>query len=103
MPNASFGFFITSQSQGFAANPGGSAGNLCLSGSIGRGVGGGPANTGLSGMLSISVDWTNIPQPNGAVAAMVGDTWNFQCWMRDSDGMGMATSNFSDGYSVTVQ
>jgi hypothetical protein len=103
MPNFSFGFFITGQTQDFVMNPGGSAGNLCLGGDFGRGVAGGIANTGSTGMISGAVDWTSLPQPGGAVAAMVGDTWNFQCWMRDTDGMGGATSNFSDGYSVTVQ
>lgn len=103
MPNFSFGFFITGQTQDFVMNPGGSAGNLCLGGDIGRGVAGGIANTGSTGMISGAVDWTSLPQPGGSVAAMVGDTWNFQCWMRDTDGMGGATSNFSDGYTVTVQ
>ncbi len=103
MPNFAFGFFIVGQTQGFVMNPGGSAGNLCLAGDIGRGVAGGVANTAGTGMISGAVDWTSIPQPSGTVAAMIGDTWNFQCWMRDTDPFGMATSNFSDGYSVTVQ
>jgi hypothetical protein len=34
------------------------------------------------------------------VAVNVGDTWNFQAWYRDSDGMGGATSNFTDGLSI---
>jgi len=32
-----------------------------------------------------------------------GDSWNFQLWFRDNDGMGGVTSNFSDGYTVTFQ
>lgn len=103
MPPFAFGFFITSRDQGFVANPGGSAGNLCLSGAIGRNVGGGAMSSGSSGMLSAMVDWTSIPQPTGPIPAMVGDTWNFQCWMRDSSPSGMPTSNFSDGLSVIVQ
>ena len=102
MPNSVVGFFITSETQGFVTNPAGSAGNLCLAGSIGRSVAGGIANTGNTGMISGAVDWTTLPQPTSTVAAMVGDTWNFQCWMRDTDTMGMPTSNFSDGYSVVV-
>lgn len=103
MPNFAFGFFITSQTQSFVQNPAGSAGNLCLGGNIGRGVAGGITNTGSAGMISGSVDWTNLPQPAGPVSAMTGETWNFQCWMRDTNAMGMATSNFSDGYAVIVQ
>ncbi|MGK0218314.1 MAG: V8-like Glu-specific endopeptidase, partial [Planctomycetota bacterium] len=36
LPSNQFGFFLNSMMQGFAANPGGSQGNLCLAGSIGR-------------------------------------------------------------------
>ncbi|MEM9382545.1 MAG: hypothetical protein AAGB93_21510, partial [Planctomycetota bacterium] len=39
MPTAAFGFFLASQTQGFIPQPGGSLGNLCLGGSIGRYVG----------------------------------------------------------------
>jgi hypothetical protein len=39
MPLNSFGYYLTSQTQGFIANPGGSQGNLCVAGSIGRYVG----------------------------------------------------------------
>ncbi len=36
LPNSSFGFFLTSRSQGFVMGPGGSQGNLCVGGAIGR-------------------------------------------------------------------
>ena len=36
LPTNSFGFFLASQTQSQVANPGGSAGNLCLGGAIGR-------------------------------------------------------------------
>lgn len=103
MPTSVFAFFIVSETQGFVANPGGSFGNLCLSGSIGRTVGGSILNTGPSGSASANVDWTALPQPSGTVAAMAGETWNFQCWMRDMNSMGLAGSNFSDGYAVIVE
>jgi hypothetical protein len=32
LPSGRFGYFLTSQTQGFLANPGGSQGNLCLGG-----------------------------------------------------------------------
>ncbi len=101
MPALVFGFFITSRAQGFVANPAGSAGNLCLSGDIGRFVGPGQIqNSGLGGTISWDVDVTAIPQPNGPMGAASGDTWRFQCWFRDSSG-GQATSNFSDGIAIT--
>ncbi len=101
MPANAFGFFITSQMQGFAANPGGSDGNLCLSGAIGRYVGPGQIqNSGPAGMISLVLDLTNTPQPTGAVAVVAGETWNFQTWFRDTSSSGGATSNFSDGLQV---
>jgi hypothetical protein len=101
MPALVFGFFIASTDDGFVANPGGSAGNLCLSGSIGRYVGPGQIqNSGLAGTISQAADLTAVPQPNGAVPALAGDTWRFQCWFRDS-ASGQVTSNFSDGLSIT--
>ncbi|MEM6569520.1 MAG: hypothetical protein AAF957_13990 [Planctomycetota bacterium] len=101
VPTNAFGFFLTSQTQGFAMNPGGSQGNICLAGSIGRYVGPGQIQqAGANGLIDLRLDLTMIPQPNGFVAAMAGQTWNFQAWYRDSV-MGSATSNFSDGLEVT--
>ncbi|MEM1447802.1 MAG: hypothetical protein AAGI22_01745 [Planctomycetota bacterium] len=100
MPQQSFSFFITGQTQGFTAMPGGSAGNLCLGGAIGRFVGPGEIqNSGLSGTVQLPVDLTQVPTPTGFVSIQAGETWNFQCWFRDSVG-GAATSNFSDGLEI---
>ncbi len=103
LPQNSFGFFLTSTVQGFVANPGGSQGNLCLAGSIGRYVGPGQIkNSGATGQISLLVDLTQHPTPNGGVVVTAGQTWNFQAWYRDVVG-GSATSNFTDGLSVTFQ
>ncbi|MEM9380986.1 MAG: hypothetical protein AAGB93_13625 [Planctomycetota bacterium] len=103
LPQSSFSFFLVSTSQGSVANPGGSAGTLCLGGSIGRFVGPGQIqNSGAAGQISLPLDLTSIPQPNGAIAIAAGQTWNFQGWFRDSVG-GTATSNFTDGLSVTFE
>ncbi|MEM1447529.1 MAG: hypothetical protein AAGI22_00380 [Planctomycetota bacterium] len=100
LPNNAFGFFLTSQAQGFTPNPGGSSGNLCLSGSIGRYVGPGQIqNSGLVGEIELTVDLTMHPQPMGFVSIMSGETWNFTAWFRDSMG-GSATSNFADGLEI---
>ncbi len=97
----SFGFFITSLSQGFVTNPAGSAGNLCLTGAIGRYVGPGQIqNTGATGVFSLGLDLTAIPQPLGFVSAAAGETWNYQAWFRDTQG-GQPVSNFSNGVSIT--
>ena len=73
LPTNSFGFFLTSQTQAQVANPGGSAGNLCLGGAIGRYVGPGQVlNSGATGAFSLALDLTNTPQPTGGVAVQAG-------------------------------
>ncbi|MDG1050103.1 MAG: hypothetical protein P8M11_15165 [Planctomycetota bacterium] len=103
MPANSFGFFLVSQTQGFVANPGGSQGNLCLSGAIGRYVGPGQIlNSGAAGEIMLPADLTLIPSPTGFISVAPGDVFNFTTWFRDSS-MGTATSNFSQGIEVTFQ
>lgn len=103
MPSNSFGFFLTSMSQGMVTNPGGSAGTLCLGGSIGRFVGPGQVqNSGTLGSISLAIDLTTQPTPQGPVAVVAGETWNFQTWFRDFSG-GAVTSNFTHGLEITFQ
>ena len=100
LPTLVFGFFITSQIQGFVQNPAGSAGNLCVGGAIGRYVGPGQIqNSGAAGVIQLQLDLTMHPTPLGFVSVAAGETWNFQAWHRDSSG-GVATSNFTDGLEV---
>ncbi len=101
LPPFAFAFFLTSRTQGFVAFPGGSAGNLCLGGDIGRYVGPGQVQqAGASGTVSLAIDLTQVPQPTGFVSVQAGEQWNFQGWFRDSNSSG-PTSNFTDGVSVT--
>ena len=106
LANNSFGFFITSQTQGFAPNPGGSQGNLCVAGNIGRFVAPGQIKSSGAGseipLSPTSGEWslTAIPSATGPYSAVAGGTANFQLWHRDAVG-GAAVSNFSDGTSVT--
>jgi hypothetical protein len=100
LPALSFGFFIVSDAQGFAMNPGGSQGNLCVSGDVGRFIDQ-IQSSGTSGTMTLTVDLTAIPQPTGPVAATVGERWNFQCWFRDANPQ--ATSNFTDGIEVVLE
>ncbi|QDV09009.1 hypothetical protein Poly30_45650 [Planctomycetes bacterium Poly30] len=102
-PNA-FGFFLASRDAGLVVHPGGSAGTLCLGGSIGRYVGPGQIqNSGASGSFSLPLDLTAIPQPNGAVPAQAGETWRFQAWFRDvtTTSPPIPTSNFTSGLEIT--
>ena len=100
LPTMAFGFFLTSQTQGFVPNPGGSDGNLCLGGAIGRFVGPGQImSSGAGGVINLTTDNTAHPTSNmGLISILVGDTWSFTCWHRDAT---MAGSNFADGYEVT--
>ncbi len=105
MPLNMLGLFITSPTAGFLTNPGGSAGNLCLSGQIGRynGFSGyGAINSGASGSISLVIDLGNHPTPNGNASVMAGETHHFQAWFRDIVG-GVPTSNFTDGMTVVLQ
>ncbi len=100
MPTNAFGFFITSTTQAFVPNAGGSAGNLCVGGDIGRGVGAGILTTGSTGSFGTLVDLDVIPTPFGTTSVMAGETRNFQAWHRDALA-GVPTSNFSDGVAVS--
>jgi hypothetical protein len=109
LPAGSFAYFITSESLvPPVMMPGGSQGNLCLGGSIGRFL---PqvGTVDASGTYRISTDpsagpqrfsLSAFPQPNGTVPVQPGETWHFQCWHRDSVG-GAATSNFTEGVAIT--
>ncbi len=99
LPANSFGFFICSRDTGFVPFAGGAAGNICLGGSIGRGVGVGILNSGPDGSITTPAMLSSLPTPTGPVAAIAGDTWNFQAWHRDAVG-GVATSNFTGGLQV---
>ena len=96
LPASQFAMFVVSQTQGFI-NPPGSQGNLCLAGNIGR-YKTQIQNSGSGGTVSIMADMTNVPV-NPPVAAQPGETWNFSLWFRDNNPS--ATSNFTDGLSVT--
>ncbi|MEZ6015577.1 MAG: hypothetical protein R3F49_10715 [Planctomycetota bacterium] len=100
MPGNSFAFFLTSQTQGLIMNPGGSQGNLCVGGNIGRYVGPGQIqNSGASGSISLAIDLNQHPTPSGLVQVSAGQTWNFTAWHRDVVA-GSATSNFANGLEV---
>lgn len=103
LPNNAFAFFLVSRDAGFVGNPGGSQGNLCLGGSIGRYVGPGQVkNSGTTGSFSLVLNLNQTPTPSGFVSIAGGQTWNFQSWFRDAVG-GVATSNFTDGLSISFQ
>jgi FG-GAP-like repeat len=96
LPPNQFGYFLASETQGLVIGPGGSQGNLCLAGSIGR-FAAQVATSGPGGRIELQVDTLNIPTtpPQGILQ---GSTWNFQLWHRDKNPV--VTSNFTDAVSI---
>lgn len=100
LPAGSAGYFITAPDSDFAANPGGSQGNLCL-GTPGR------YSTSVlftgSGSVFFQPNLNSIPVAGGGNTALVpGDRQLWQFWHRDFVG-GSATSNFSSAIDITFQ
>ncbi len=99
LPAGVFGFFLCSQTQGFHMNPGGSQGNLCLGGFVGRFNRVGEILTASSfGTIALPLDMTDVPTPIGPTSILAGQTWHFQAWHRDSNPG--PTSNFSSAIAV---
>lgn len=99
LPTNAFGYFLCSDTAGSSMPPN-SQGTLCLGGSIGRQVGGQVYNSGTLGLIRTTSTLT-LPHPSlGTVQVMGGETWHYQAWFRDSLG-GVATSNLTDGVSLT--
>ncbi len=101
LPGSQFGLLLTGSSMDFVPNPGGSRGNLCLGGQLGR------YNALVSmaspgGVVSFAINPAVIPTPFGLHAAVAGDRYQWQLWHRDVVG-GVATSNFTNAVSLLFQ
>lgn len=100
------GYILASRNPGFLPFPGGSAGNLCLSGTIARLNR--PGEVVVVGQpfvkeIEVQLDLLDIPEPPSlGVAIQPGETWFFQCWHRDFLA-GSPTSNFTAALEVTFQ
>ena len=99
LPLNSFGYFLCSVDQGFVAGAGGSQGDLCVTGAVGR-FNAQAMSSGSVGAIEIAVDWLNLPGPTGSVSASIGDRWSSCCGYRDANPS--VTSNFSNGVEVPV-
>ncbi len=102
LPTGQFAYFVTGQAPGFIAGPGGSQGNLCIIGQLGRFTAPGQVlNSGSAGEVSLSIDLTNVPLGANFLAVQPGDTWNFTLWYRDNNPR--PTSNFTDALEIVFQ
>ncbi len=100
LPVDTFGYFLNGSAAGMTPMAGGSAGTLCLGGSLGRYSA--PSqifNSGANGSGSLTLDLPSTPTPTGPVMAVAGQTWFFQCWFRDS----IMMSNFTNGVEIAFQ
>ncbi len=103
LPPQQFGFFFIADGRGFAPNPGGSQGNLCVSGDIGRLIQG-PGSIFLSdaaGTAAVPLDLTQVPTPHGTESLLPGDTRFAQAWFRDTNPT--STSNFTSGLELVFK
>lgn len=98
LPAQTFGLLVTSRTQGLVPGAGGSLGTLCLGGVLGR-FNDLVSASGPLGAFEVRIDPGLLPEGAALVAAVGGETWNFQCWYRDVVG-GAAVSNFSSPVAV---
>lgn len=103
LPPSTSVLLLTSTDAGLVPGPGGSAGDLCLGGAVGRFVLPGEIRRASpEGTVALQVDLLALPQGLGSVPAVAGETWRFQSWYRDLVG-GTQSSNFTDAVAVTLQ
>lgn len=100
MPAHRIGIFLGGPVQGFTPNAGGSQGNLCLRGPVGRHAAE-PFETGTAGKASLLVDLSDVPTPGGGHSVLPGETWNWTAWFVDANPG--HTSNFTDAVSISFQ
>lgn len=101
LPVGQFALMINSQTPGLTIGVGGSNGNLCLGGSIGR------MNSSISQVLHTGsafffVNPANLETADGFIAAQPGQTWHFQVWFRDTFA-GQPTSNLTNAVRVELR
>lgn len=92
-PLNQFGQFVAGPTAVFLQGPGGSAGNLCVGGTVYR-YKHKLFHTGNTGTACVHLETNGT---HGAIPAFAtGSTMRFQCWFRDG-----ATSNYSDAVALT--
>ncbi len=100
LPTSTFGYFLLSDTPGFLAVPGGSQGNLCLTGAIGR-LNRSSAEifqTDNAGAATVDVDLMSLPGPTSSAPAVAGQSRYFQAWFRDANPT--VASNFTNGLRI---
>ena len=100
LPQNVFCFLLVGTQDAFVQNPGGSLGNLCVGGEIGR-YWASLQNTGSQGTVNYPVNLNAIPKPTPpSMPVQAGETLYFQWWHRDTVN-GAPASNFTNGLRAT--
>lgn len=95
--------FLNARAAGFTPNPGGSLGDLCLSGTIGRYARPSEVRTAsATGLAALPLALASTPSGGAVISILAGETWYFQAWHRDV-AAGQATSNFTGSISLVFQ
>ena len=98
LPHFTTALLVGGSQGAFVPNPGGSAGNICLTGAVRLTTGFGP--TDLVGRWEGIVELPDSGAP-GAFQVTAGSTWHFQLWFRQAGSP--PTSNFSSGLALTFE
>ncbi|MCA9000710.1 MAG: hypothetical protein KDB61_02220 [Planctomycetes bacterium] len=99
LPPKQVGYFLSGTEAGPGIIPPGAQGTLCIGTSIGRHNRAWEVQSSdAQGNAGKTIDLLNVPQPNGPVTVLAGETWHWQFWYHDDNPT--STSNFSDAYSV---
>ncbi|MGD2017704.1 MAG: hypothetical protein PVJ89_06305 [Planctomycetota bacterium] len=96
--------FLVSRSPGLVMQPGGSLGQLCLGGAVGRFLARGqfgPASP--AGVAAIAVDVAALPAGAGPGPSAPGDTLHFQAWYRDHLPAAPSTTNLTGALAVVLR
>lgn len=100
LPAQVFALLVNGPAEGFLPNPGGSQGNLCIAGGLGR-FNQNLVQSDATGAFSSAIELSTMPRPNGSTAVSSGQTWCFQAWYRDVNPV--VTSNFTSATCVTFE
>ncbi len=101
LPPQAIGYYLAGTRRVFEPMPGGSIGNLCAGGIVGRlnrPTQGEILAANGAGRVDLRPDLTDIPSPTGSQAVLAGQTRVFQFWHRDG-----ALSNFSTAVSISYR
>jgi len=98
LPPNELGFFLVGDTRVFVPLVGGSQGDLCVGGAVGR-FASALQSTGADGRMTLAVDTTALPLADGPRAVQPGETWCFQAWTTDANPL--PTANLSDALGVT--